>query len=163
MLKRSLQNLNVSRQLILEIPINKYKEPCPGLSGSSIGEHTRHWIEFYLCLLSSLENGIVNYDKRERDLKIEISPSFAAQKIDFIIDKLSENLIDKDLILKDNITTGLSLKTTLFRELYYCLEHSVHHQAFVKIGLRELGLLHLSSPNYGVADSTLAAHKIKMS
>ena len=47
------------------------------------------------------------------------------------------------------------MKSSFERELLYCLDHAIHHQALIKIGLKELHLSHLVSPDFGVAYSTL--------
>ena len=47
------------------------------------------------------------------------------------------------------------VKSSFERELLYCLDHAIHHQALIKIGLKELELSHLVSPDFGVAYSTL--------
>ena len=44
-----------------------YTAPCAELSNASIGEHTRHVIELYQCLLAGYEKGEVNYDARKRN------------------------------------------------------------------------------------------------
>ena len=51
----------------------------------SIGEHTRHILEFYICLIDGLKTGYVNYDNRKRDVRIESDPAFAKSKLGEII------------------------------------------------------------------------------
>ncbi|MEM9984986.1 MAG: hypothetical protein AAF804_07800, partial [Bacteroidota bacterium] len=50
-------------------------------SGSSIGQHTRHLVEFFQCLLVQAETGIIDYDARERNHRIETDPDYAAKAI----------------------------------------------------------------------------------
>ncbi|MDC1012234.1 hypothetical protein OAQ04_03240 [Flavobacteriaceae bacterium] len=42
-------------------------------------------------------------------------------------------------------------KSSFLRELAYCLDHRIHHQSLIKIGLTEQGLDHLIDENFGVA------------
>jgi hypothetical protein len=50
------------------------------------------------------------------------------------------------------------LDTSLFRELAYDLEHSIHHQALIKIGLADLGEDVITEKNFGIAPSTVRHH-----
>jgi hypothetical protein len=43
--------------------------------------------------------------------------------------------------------------------LAYCLEHTIHHQALIKIGLMELNLIHLIDQHFGVAPATIRFKK----
>lgn len=47
------------------------------------------------------------------------------------------------------------ITTSLPRELTYCLDHCVHHQHFIKIGLIEQGLGNFIHSDFGIAFSTL--------
>src|ERR1041384_5772438 len=40
---------------------------------ASIGKHYRHVIDHFECLVRGLRTGIIDYDNRERDLKLETS------------------------------------------------------------------------------------------
>jgi hypothetical protein len=51
------------------------------------------------------------------------------------------------------------VNTSFERELVYCLDHAIHHQALIKIGLKEQELSHLVSQDFGVAYSTLRYRK----
>jgi hypothetical protein len=55
----------------------------------------------------------------------------------------------------ENSVHHIQLLSSFHRELAYCLEHSIHHQALIKIGLIELGALHLIDESFGVAPATL--------
>ena len=54
---------------------------------------------------------------------------------------------------KDTLTPQIN--SSFERELLYCLDHAIHHQALIKIGLKELDLDHLIAREFGVAYSTL--------
>ena len=41
------------------------------LFGGTIGQHIRHVVECYQCLLRQRESGLLNYDRRERDPQME--------------------------------------------------------------------------------------------
>jgi hypothetical protein len=49
----------------------QYTQPLTVFSGSSVGQHVRHTVEFFQCFILGLENGVVDYDARKRDFLIE--------------------------------------------------------------------------------------------
>ena len=72
MLLPSIHNsLNELIDLLDQLSDSEYANPCTELSNASIGEHTRHIIEMFLCLENQYQSGIVNYDKRERNIQIQ--------------------------------------------------------------------------------------------
>ncbi len=155
-----IANLNEIKELLHQLQDEEYQYKSPILSGATIGQHVRHILEFYSCLLRGLESEIINYDKRERDLEIETCKASAINLIDAIISKLIFINNDKSLKLAGNFTVSKEngdhfLNTSLNRELAYNLEHSIHHQALIKVGLKELCLEPLIDGNFGVAAATI--------
>jgi len=143
-----------------------YSRPLDILSGSSIGQHMRHIVEFYTCLLSQLHRQIINYDQRTRNQLIEEYPLSCALAIDDILAQLDEftlKLEPKTLRFENcNFDTdmGINQITTSFsRELAYCLDHCIHHQYFIKIGLISLELGHYLHGEFGISPSTLMHRK----
>ncbi len=141
-----------------------YCQPVPKLSMATVGQHTRHFIEFFQCLTENLhpdsrkENPILNYDKRRRDHRIETNPQYAYMILEFLAKQLPE-LSSKDPIWFEFTDYQLDnchlIPTSLERELIYNVEHTIHHFALIKIGL------HLVEPDlelprhFGIAPSTL--------
>lgn len=156
-------NLLQIKYLTRRISDQDYQKSCEILFNTSLGQHIRHALEFYLCLFEGIEDGVVNYDNRKRERKIESCPKVASNIIDDIIKKL--NKIEKNckLVIKANYTHDsdeeICMQSSIYRELGYCLEHCIHHQALVKVGLKELDCLNLVSPDFGVAPSTLRSLK----
>jgi uncharacterized damage-inducible protein DinB len=153
------ENLYQLRELLERISNEKYTEKHHILSGSSIGQHIRHILEFYLLLVSGSFSGTISYDKRQRDIQIEEDTTFAVQTIDRLlagIDSLEENLPVK---LKADYSTGGKshnlINSSVGRELAYCMEHSIHHQALIKAGLIALGIEDITNEHFGVAYSTI--------
>lgn len=153
------ENLLEIKSLLNSLNNEQYTIKSKLLSGATIAEHTRHILEFYVCLLNGYTTGIINYDKRERDLKIQSDIGFAMFSIDKICSHLNFIKEEKKIILAGNFTsTGADIKeieTSSSRELAYCLEHSIHHQALIKIGLIEMNLAQLIDENFGVAPATI--------
>ncbi len=153
------ENLMQIKQLLESIKKEDYTQKTEILSGATIGQHVRHILEFYLLLVSGSFSGTICYDKRERDERIESDSNFAIGTINRLIkgiDTLEENFLLK--FEGDFTANGSSQKTiqsSVGRELAYCIEHSIHHQAIIKAGLISLGLENLTNVQFGVAYSTI--------
>lgn len=140
-----------------KLNIDDYTFKLPILSSSSIGEHTRHIIELFQCLNKGYNVGIVNYDDRKRDLQLQNNLDFAMQTIAQLVSELNRE--DKILTLISTYDDStLEISSTYNRELLYNLEHCIHHQAIIKIGLEKLNIEVLDD-SFGVAKSTLEYRK----
>jgi hypothetical protein len=123
------------------------------LSNATIGEHTRHIIELYQVLIKNYSNGLINYDKRERNLAIQTSIVEAKKAIDNILSNINQP--NKDLLLEQGAIQPLfTISTNYFRELLYNLEHSIHHQALIKVAILKNPKINISQ-DFGVAKSTI--------
>lgn len=149
-IKKTLQELH---DLLAQLDNEDYVFAHDTLSGSSIGQHTRHIIELYQCLLSQYDAGVVNYEKRERNKSIENEIDFAQMSLSLLMNSLHRP--NKPLWLIHAIGDEESiLETNYQRELLYNLEHCIHHQALIKVATVSMSHLELSS-DFGVAPSTL--------
>ncbi|MBE0653179.1 MAG: DinB family protein [Bacteroidales bacterium] len=153
------ENLEQLHDLLLKIPSEVYTGKPEVLYGASIGQHIRHILEFYMLLISGSVEGLVSYDKRKRDLRIETEREYAKaiiQKIINGLDLLSENdpVVFEGDFTGDN-TGNNSINSSVGRELAYCIEHSIHHQALIKAGLIAMGMPALTNEQFGVAYSTI--------
>ncbi|WP_264535160.1 DinB family protein [Flavobacterium sp. N1736] len=151
---RSLDDLI---SLLGQLSDQDYAKPCDALSGSTIGEHTRHILEMFQCLEKSYDSAILNYDNRERNNRIQTETHYAKQCIFEIKEDLkSENKI----MYLEQFIDGLTMRiqTNYYRELLYNLEHCIHHQALIKVAVLQYGnvLLH---ENFGIARSTIEYRK----
>jgi hypothetical protein len=153
------ENLQEIKTLIASVKEEQYQYKSQLLSDATIGQHVRHILEFYLCLINGECRGLVNYDKRERDLNLERNPGLAIFCIDKICNDIQRLNTEQEIQLAGNFSSeGRTLKTirtSIDRELAYCLEHSIHHQALIKIGLIEQKMDHLINEGFGVAPATI--------
>ena len=139
--------------LLNQLTDQVYTTPCRELSNATIGEHTRHCIELFQFLLSQYELGVINYDKRQRDLAIQSQTEVAKTALLSLLDQLDKPNID--LVLEQDYDGNrIQITTTYQRELLYNLDHCVHHQALIKVAL--LSSTVQIDPNFGVARSTIA-------
>lgn len=146
-------NLKEIIDLLQQLTDEQFSFKHSELSNASIGEHTRHIIELFQCLIINYPNEIVNYDLRERNPIIQTQTSEAIKAIYFILNEVEkENKTLKIEQGKDDCL--LSIETNYFRELLYNLEHSIHHQALIKVALLKFPEVKISE-NFGVARSTI--------
>jgi hypothetical protein len=147
---KSAEALNSLVHVLKQLPdLNSYNNPCEALSNATIGQHTRHIIELYQCLLS----GKINYDDRKRNPLYEndVDASVAA------IMEIQQNLQQPDKQV--NILCGTSgntvcIESNYYREVLYNLEHCIHHQALIKVALLSINNINIDH-GFGVAPSTL--------
>ena len=153
----SVNTIEQFKKILLELPEDSYSTPCLVLSNASIGQHTRHIIELYLCLVQGYEYGLVSYDKRERNTRLEQEVAFAIEKLAFIQEHLKKpnKSIDMAYELCDEENV---VPSNYFREVMYNLEHAIHHHALIKIGIKHLTTMQLPE-SFGVAPSTIEYRK----
>ena len=152
--------LNDLRHYLKVIEPVLYQAPMSLLSGSTIGQHTRHIIEFYNCLID--QNGIgdtptINYARRQRDYRIESEPDHALSLVNTICDQLENLHADKKCFLDctEHGQENLLIASTIGRELIYNIEHTIHHLAIVKIALKASAPSIDLPEHFGVAPSTI--------
>lgn len=147
------------KEVLSDIDEEQYRKPIQKLGQSSIGQHVRHTLEFYQCLLIGTNDGIVNYDKRDRNLSIESSPEIAINLIDEILTHLDDSLLGKTISLEVcyelNKEAIITIDSNFSRELVYNIEHAIHHMAIIKIAIIELELYINIPEGFGIAVSTL--------
>jgi hypothetical protein len=151
------KNLNELILLLNQLSNANYSNPCPELSQASIGEHTRHIVEMFQCLENQYDSGIVNYDKRARNILIQTDTDFALNQILNIqnyLEKENKSLTLLQIIDKEEIR----IESNYFRELLYNLEHCIHHQALIKVAVLQFENITIDH-NFGVARSTIEYRK----
>ena len=150
-------NLSENIDLLQQLTNEELTLPFPELSNATIGEHMRHIIELFGCLLENYEYGLINYDDRKRDLLLQTDKNEAIAIIEKYLLEIDKP--NKPLSLTHNCFSSIELlQTNYFRELIYNLEHSIHHQALIKVALHSLP--HIKIPStFGVAPSTLEYRK----
>ncbi len=151
--------LNQLENTVQQIRPEDFSKPSPTLSQSTIGQHLRHTLEFFLCLEKGFEQGIINYDKRDHDKLIETDKFIALATIDRIRNFISAQPEDKELSLEvgydRHCEDSITISTNYFRELTYNIEHTIHHMAIMKIGVREVAPYVKLADHFGVAVSTV--------
>ncbi len=140
-------------ELLKQFSNEQYITPITELSNATVGQHTRHIIELFQCLQIQYQNGTVNYDSRKRNKIIETNISYAISCINNIVENLNKPDKTLNLLVALNGNTH-TIATNYYRELYYNLEHCIHHQALIKVAIIKLGNITIGN-EFGVAPSTL--------
>jgi len=126
--------------------------------GASVGKHYRHIIEFYQSFINGIPSRVINYDKRERNVKIENDLDYCIETIKNIenqLDELSAMEIIPVEIEYEYDGKIISSVSSTNRELIFCIEHCVHHLAILKLGIHS-SFKNIKLPeNLGVAHSTV--------
>ncbi|SEA85338.1 hypothetical protein SAMN05443667_11027 [Flavobacterium gillisiae] len=158
MLIPSIKNsLNELIDLLKQMSNTEFSKPCQLLSNSTIGEHTRHIVEMFQCLENNYCSGIVNYDKRPRNILIQTDPAFAISQIlaiQSLLEKENKKIELQQIIDNEEVR----IESNYFRELLYNLEHCIHHQALIKVAVLQSETIFVNE-NFGVARSTIEYRK----
>ncbi len=148
-------------ELLSEVSDKIYASNDGEFNKSGIGRHFRHIIEHYFSFLQE-KNSFVDYDARERNLRLENDREYMIDSMKEVVsalEKMAEKpeYLDKGVKVRSNEGIGEDdspLSTsTIRRELQFLISHTVHHYALIGLILKTMGFN--PSPEFGVAPSTL--------
>jgi uncharacterized damage-inducible protein DinB len=160
-LKEAIKNVFGQIDAVLhELSAEEYSMPSNILFNATIGQHVRHVIELFIELDKGYDSGLVNYEKRKRDYRIETDKHFAAALLNEILNSVAKE--DKPLILEagfnGNTEDIIHMQTNYYRELAYNIEHTIHHMALIRVGVNELSAVTVDD-NFGIASATIKYRK----
>jgi len=146
--------------LLFQLRDQKYAQIAREPFHASIGGHYRHVLEHFHCLIEGLPSGVVNYDARRRNPRIENEVSFASIAtcdVLRVIKKWSDATLDGPCKTVSSVAyhsdaTAL-LDSNVARELAYCVAHAIHHFAIIRLICSELDVE--VPKEFGYAPSTL--------
>ena len=151
---KSAEALNSLADVLQQLPEQSlYTNTCEALSNATIGQHTRHIIELYQCLIEGYPTGKINYDDRKRNPLYENDIPAAIE----VIREIQKNLQkpDKEVnIFCGSNDNSVCIESNYYREVLYNLEHCIHHQALIKVALLSIKNINIAD-GFGVAPSTL--------
>lgn len=157
LLKRPVEDVFVQLHYALDLLSDaEYSQPSKILFGATIGQHVRHIIELFQCLELGYAEGVVNYEKRKRDYRIETDRHFAASSMR----KIWRNLEKPNKAIKleaedyNETVETVVIPSNYYREIAYNLEHTIHHMALIRVGVNEVSSVILPD-EFGVAYSTI--------
>jgi uncharacterized damage-inducible protein DinB len=155
----NLKVINQLQALLYNMEQSEFTVTVPLLYNSTIGKHCRHILEFYQCFFKSVPSGQLNYDLRERNMRLETETAFA-------LDIIQETMVQFANLPSGELSLELSSElpeekglhcchSTLARELSYLADHTVHHLAIIKIGLAIIKPGLSVAEEVGIAASTI--------
>jgi hypothetical protein len=160
-LQQAVNNIFVQlTDSLSQLSPGQYSQPCTTLFNNTVGQHVRHIIELFQCLENGYEAGVVNYEKRKRDVQIETDKELAGRLLLVIHGNLTKS--DKPLQLEacydEHASDAIRIETNYYREIAYNLEHTIHHMALIRVGINEISTIALPE-DFGVASSTVKYRK----
>jgi len=151
-----------TRRLLLHIEPDLYHRPLPEYSGSSLGQHFRHILEFFICLERGRSSSCIDYAARERNMLYETNPLLAAEALDLFEEAMQSFDIQEPISVRAEFNGELrpEYESSLGREMLFVFDHAIHHLALIKIGLMTHAVhLIADDPDLGVSPSTLMARR----
>jgi len=138
----------------------QYRRKPVGVVSSNVGGHIRHSLDHVEALLAGVEDGEVNYDRRQRGTDVETSRKAALDVIrrqERQLLAFPPHLERRPLRLSAMVSACLpptEVETTVGRELAFLLSHTVHHNALIAVMAQTLGVA--VPDRFGYAPSTIA-------
>lgn len=159
--RNAIQLLRDLSAVINALPDQVYHTPIKHLSNGTIGQHTRHIIECYQCLVSQSPARVVNYTLRKRDTSLESDPYKAIEVIQQLITTLP--ILDEDtpLALYTEERQAVAIPSNIMRELYHNAEHTIHHMAIIRIGLAIIAPQFKLPDHFGIAPATIRHRQLQ--
>lgn len=156
-LKQPIQHVFVQlSESLKQLSDAEYIQSSNILFNATIGQHVRHVIELFQCLEKGYSEGLVNYEKRKRDYRIETDRTVAIgllKDIYRMLDRPNKNITLEAEDYTDNAEI-VAIPSNYYRELAYNLEHAIHHMALIRVGINEVSNITLPE-EFGVAYSTI--------
>jgi hypothetical protein len=157
-----LLTISQINDLLDQIEPHEYRQPLPEFDGSSLGQHFRHILEFFICLERGIPSGTVDYASRERNLLLEDSPGVALSSLNAFAEALQALTSTETVAMKAEFggVERPSYHSTVGRELAFVYDHAIHHLAMIKVGLR-CRFPHIQiDRDLGVSPSTIKARSL---
>lgn len=146
--------------LLFELGDKTYARTARAPFNASIGQHYRHVLEHFQCLIRGARAGEVNYDARERNPRIEGEVTYASIATCDVL-RAVKRWNDAGLQSPCKVVSSVSYEqaapgivdSNVGRELSYCIAHAIHHYAIIRLICAEIGI---SVPaEFGYAPSTV--------
>lgn len=158
--------LEQGEMFLRSVPVEAYTRKHPRAFDATLGGHFRHGLDHFTSLVRAQDSGEVDYDRRDRDPRVESDPAFAL-KVSRQVRQAIGRFTGDDLRTRVSVRCAVTYdgdevppcQSTLARELVYAVTHAVHHFALMAFLARamELPLPH----RFGLAPST-ARHQASL-
>jgi hypothetical protein len=151
--------------IIEKLNNDMYIKPLDVINQSTIGQHFRHIIEFYIEFVNGYKTTTICYDDRKRNLIYENSRAEIIAEFKKLHDQIEKINLNQNIMVKSNHSvfdsnySSLS-SSSIQRELIYTLDHTVHHLAIIKIAIQTSFPQITLNNDIGVAPSTIRNNKL---
>ncbi|MBT8139047.1 MAG: DinB family protein [Gammaproteobacteria bacterium] len=145
--------------LLCALDDSHYTNNESALFDSALGLHVRHMLDHYDCFIRGLADKCIDYDSRERDVRVEAGTDFARERLRRLSNALDQLPRENQAVTVLQSSSGDTanrqpLASSLARELVFLHSHSIHHQASISSLLRALGASELEPVDFGIAPAT---------
>ncbi len=152
--------------LLAQLAPSVYTRPLALFHGSTVGQHFRHILEFYTCLLEGAAAGQVDYSSRKRNAVLSENTAAATAVLEYVADKIGH--LDEQQLLRiesefsehETDSERAFYTSSMGRELQYAFDHAVHHLAIIRMGIETHFPEVPVDPELGVAPSTLKYQRV---
>ena len=153
--------LKDTARVVAQLAPEEYTDSdVPGISGS-IGGHVRHCLDHVRALELGIARGLVDYDARHRDVRIESEREVAVRSLLAAAARLQEvpsEALGRMVVVRGLIAADgpvVEAVSSVARELVFVVSHTIHHNAQIALLAHRLGSSRLPY-RFGVAPSTTA-------
>jgi hypothetical protein len=151
--------LEQGEEFLLGLSDAQYRDSAADLCNASIGSHYRHSLDHFKILLEAVNDGPIDYDRRDRDPRLESERLRALQVTrDFrhATRFLSAASLDKPVEARAKVSyagEASAAASSFGREVMFAVSHAIHHHALIAMicGLRKIPV----PQNFGMAPSTI--------
>jgi len=151
------------RELLASLDGESYSRKSGGVFAASVGEHYRHVLDHFHCLLEGLTRESVDYDRRQRQKRLEVDRDYALAMTEFMLHELWQiphPVFEQEIAVTYSVgyhgSRAETMTSTVARELAFCIGHAVHHYAIIRMLCAEMGAQLM--PEFGIAPSTVKHH-----
>jgi hypothetical protein len=158
--KAAEEVLQQGLKLLAQVNEGTYSTVVASPYRASLGQHYRHVLDHFSCLVAGVETLEIDYDRRARDPRLETSVDAARAATEKLIRDLrayDDETMERPCGVRYSVgyeeAEPVRLPSVMAREVAFCVGHAVHHYAIIRLLCVELGAeLH---PEFGIAPSTL--------
>ena len=146
--------------LLFQLSDRTYASVASAPFNASVGQHFRHVLEHFQCLINGMRAGEVNYDARDRNHRLETEVTYSTVATCDVLRALkryTDETLARDCKIIHSVGYGTvkpsSLESNVGRELAYCVGHAIHHYAIIRLVCNEIDVT--VPPEFGFAPSTV--------
>src|SRR5215469_9320748 len=126
--------------LLFEIGDSTFSRTAGAPFHASIGGHYRHVLEHFRSLIQGLRTSEINYDARERNVRLQSEVDYASVATCDTLRALKHydgRILQSECKVINSVgysaSEPLEMNSNIGRELAYCIGHAIHHYAIIRL------------------------------